>query len=87
MSAGGKGGKNGSQAGLPWSGKNIWKTKFFPGQGKVREFCGWSGKFRKNLELREKSGNMKINGYGRQTSENLFILFKRGKDVLSHEIV
>ena len=38
------------QAGLPQSGKNIWKVKFFPGQGKVREFCGWSGKFRKNLE-------------------------------------
>ena len=25
-------------------------------------------------------------GYGRQSSENLFMLFKRGKDVLSHEI-
>ena len=37
-------------------------------------------------EVREKSGNMKINGYGRQSSENLFILFKRGKDVFSHEI-
>ena len=36
--------------GLPWSGKNIWKMKFFPGQGKVREFCGWSGKFRKDFE-------------------------------------
>ena len=34
----------------------------------------------------EKSGNLKINGFGRQSSENLFILFKRGKDVLSHEI-
>ena len=69
------------------SGKNIWKMKFFPGQGEVREFCGWSGKFRKDMESREKSGNLKINGYGRQTSENLFILFKREKDVLSHEIV
>ena len=29
-----------------------------------------------------KSGNLKINGYGRKTSENLFILFKRGKNVL-----
>ena len=37
-------------AGLPWSGENIWKMNFFPGQGKVREFCGWSGKFRKALE-------------------------------------
>ena len=36
--------------GLPLSGKNVRKMKFFPGQGKVREFCGWSGKFRKDLE-------------------------------------
>ena len=35
----------------------------------------------------EKSGNLKINGYGRHSSENLFILFKWGTDVLSHEIV
>ena len=44
-----------------------------------------------NLErtwkVREKSGNLKTNGYGRQTSENLFILFKRRKDVVSHEMV
>ena len=31
-------------AGLPQSGKNIWKMKYFPGQGKVWEFCGWPGK-------------------------------------------
>ena len=36
--------------GLLRSGKNIWKMKFFPGQGKVREFCGWPGKFKKDLE-------------------------------------
>ena len=41
-------------AGLPRSGKNIWKMKFFPGHGKVREFCGWSGKFRKDLESQGK---------------------------------
>ena len=44
-----------------------------------------------NLEwtwkVREKSGRLKIIGSGRQSSANLFILFKRGKDVLSHEIV
>ena len=38
-----------------------------------------------NLEMtwkvREKSGNLKMNGYGRQSSENVFILFKRGKDI------
>ena len=53
---------------------------FFPGQGKVRESSGWPGKFRKDLE---KSGNWKIYGYGRQSSEILFIVFKREKDVLS----
>ena len=40
--------------GLPRSGKNIWKMKFFPGQGKVREFCGWPGKYRKDLESQGK---------------------------------
>ena len=37
----------------------------------------------RNLErtwkVREMSGNLKINGYGSQSSENLFILFKEGK--------
>ena len=45
------------------------------------------GNLEKTWKVREKSGNLKINGYGRQSSESLFILFKRGKDVLSHEIV
>ena len=40
-----------------------------------------------NLKGLGKSGNLKTNGYGRQSPENLFILFKRGKDVHSHEIV
>ena len=38
-------------------------------------------------KVRKKSGNLKINGFGRQSSENMFILFKRGKDVHSHEVV
>ena len=58
------------------SGKYL-ENDFFPGQGKVREFCGWPAKFKKDLENQDKSGNLKINGYGRQTSKNLFILFKR----------
>ena len=41
-------------AGLPWSGNIIWKMIFFPGQGKVREFCGWSGKFRQDFESQGK---------------------------------
>ena len=72
---------------MPRSGKNIWKLEFFPGQGKVREFCGWSGKFRKDLESQGKVRELNKNGYGRRSPENLFVLFKRGKGILSHEIV
>ena len=47
------------------SGKNVWKMKFFPGQGKVREFCGWLGKFlERTWKVREKSGNLKRDSYG-----------------------
>ena len=45
------------------------------------------GNLERTWKVREKSGNLKINDYGRQSSENVFILFKRGKGVLSHEIV
>ena len=45
------------------------------------------GNLERIWKVREKSGSSKINGYGRQSSENLFILFKRGKDVHSHQIV
>ena len=41
------------------------------------------GNLERTWKVREKSGNLKINGYGRQTSEILFSLFKKGKDVLS----
>ena len=30
------------------------ENDFFLGQGKVREFCGWPGKFRKDLESQGK---------------------------------
>ena len=45
------------------------------------------GNLKRTWKVREKSGNLEINGYDRQTSEKLYILCKRGKDVLSHEIV
>ena len=35
-------------------GKHLVNEIFFQGQGKVREFCGWSGKFRKDLESQGK---------------------------------
>ena len=30
--------------------ENYMETDFFPSQGKVKEFRGWLGKFRKDLE-------------------------------------
>ena len=45
------------------------------------------GNLERTWKVREKSGNLKIDGYDRQSSKNLFILFKRGKYVHSHEIV
>ena len=45
------------------------------------------GNLERTWKVREKSGNLKINGFGRQPSEIFFILFKRGKDVLSYEMV
>ena len=45
------------------------------------------GNLKRTWKVREKSGNLKINGYGGQSLEIIFILFKTGKDVHSHEIV
>ena len=40
------------------------------------------GNLERTWKVMENSGNLKINGFGRQFSENLFILLKRGKGVL-----
>ena len=45
------------------------------------------GNLERTWKVREESGNLKLNGYGRHTSENSCILLMRGKDILSHEIV
>ena len=37
------------------------------------------GNLERTWKVRKKSGNLKINGYNTQSSENLLILFKRGK--------
>ena len=60
--------------------------KFFPGKGKVREFCGWPGKFRKDLESQGKVREFE-NKWLWQAVFRKFILFKSGKDVHSDEIV
>ena len=57
----------------------------------VREGSGnlvdGQGNLKRTSKVREKSGNLKTNGCGRQSTENSFILFKREKAVHSHEIV
>ena len=75
------------EAGLPQSGKNIWKMKFFQVGENLENLTEGQGNLERTSKVGEKSGNLKINSYGRQSSENSFILFKRGKDVHSHEIV
>ena len=62
------------------------ENEIFPGQGKVMEFCGWPGKFRKELESQ---GKVRLfeNNWLWQAVFRKFILFERRKDVLSHEIV
>ena len=61
--------------------------KFFPGEENSGNFVDRQGNLERTWKVREESGNLKINGYGSQSSENLFILFKRGKNVHSQEIV
>ena len=68
-------------------GKISKKRNFFQDREKSGNFVDGQGKLERSWKVREKSGNLKINGYDRLSSGNLFILFKRGKDVLSHEIV
>ena len=63
------------------------ENEFFLGQGKVREFGGWPGRFRKDLESQGKIREFENKWLWQADLENLFILFKRGKHVLSHEIV
>ena len=75
------------QQGCHGQGKISVKRIFFQVREKSGNFVDGQRNLERTWKVREKSGNLKINGYGGQTSENLFILFRRGKDVLSHEIV
>ena len=55
--------------------------KTFPGQGKVREFCGWPGKFRKDLEsqgkVREFENKMAMAG----SFQKIYLFCSRGERV------
>ena len=60
------------------------ENEIFSRSGKSQGILWMASEIEKGLG---KSGNLKINGYGRQSSENLVILLKREKDVPSHKIV
>ena len=62
------------------------ENEIFLDQGINREFCGWPGKFRKDLASQEK-----VREFGNkwlwQAVLRKFIYSVQEKDVLSHEIV
>ena len=59
--------------------ENIWKMKFFPGQGKVRELCGWTGKFRKDLESQGKVREFENKGPWQAVCRKLIYSVQEGK--------
>ena len=68
-------------SGLPRSGKNIWKMKFFPGQGSFREFCGWPGKFRKDLESQGKVREFKNKLLWQAVLRKIYLFCLRGERI------
>ena len=72
-------------SGLP--GKNIWKMNFFPGQGKVREFFGWPGKFRKDLESQGKIREFENKWLWQAVFRKFIYSVQERKGVHSHETV
>ena len=52
------------------------EEEFFSGQEIfVRDFCDWSGEFRKDLKSQKKIWNVELRGHGR--AETILILLKR----------
>ena len=61
-------------------GKYLDNENFFPVREKSRNFLDGQGNLERTWKVREKSLNLKINCYGRQSSENVFIC-SRGERV------
>ena len=55
---------------------------FYPGQGKLREFSGWSGRFWIGLEM---SGKLKLNSCGRP--QEIYLFCSRVEYVLFRKLV
>ena len=53
------------------------KRNFFQVREKSVNFVDGQGNLERTWKVVKKSGNLKINGYGRQSSENSFIQFSR----------
>ena len=68
-------------------GKISGKPNFLQVRERSGNFVDGQGNLERTWKVREKSGKLKKKGNGRQTPENLFILFKRGKGVHFHELV
>ena len=64
------------ETGLPQSGKNIWRKKFFSGQEKSQGIVDGQGNLERTWKIREKSGNLKINGYG---MHKIYLFCSRGE--------
>ena len=62
------------------------ENDFFQVAEKSGNFVASQVNLERTWKVRKNLGNLKINGSG-NFLENLFILFNRGKDVLSHVIV
>ena len=69
--------------GLPWSGINIWKINFF----QVREFCGWPGKFKKDLESQGKVRKFENKWLWHAVLEKFMCFVQEGKGCTFSEIV
>ena len=67
----------GNGAGLPRSGKNVWKMNFFQAGEKSGNFVDDLGNLERTWKVREKSGNLKINGYG--SLQKIYLLCSKGE--------
>ena len=59
----------------------------FPGQGKVREFCGWPAKFRKDLESQGKVRQFENKWLWEAVFRKFIYSVQKEKDVHSHVVV
>ena len=67
--------------------ENIWKMHYFQVREKSGNFVDGQRNLERTWKVREKSGNLKINGYGRQSSEKIIYSAQEGKGCTFSKIV